>query len=329
MNTDIELKNHVLFEFSSRGPNKERILYETRGYIAGIDQVIKALCSKMYRQIEDCCLNGESMTETYAGNIMDDGVVTFFDRYNIILDTKYSQEKGQYRGGLSPKETFSDDDGSVVCCPDIELSITGNDPQKMYETLRFSLGHELTHAYNMFQYARKNGLSSDDIIKNFTETQRYDKIIGVKENMTGNPKLLATTLYYLNRGERNAYIAQLRQELTDRKDELKDSRTTMEAIRSTESYKKFKSLEQNVVALYSPEITEKFKKGFIFWVGRMTEKKFTTYGQARKYVVRAWEAWKKKYLSVASKIAYDIYEKYHPMTYDDSSDNNNTSYDLN
>ena len=164
------------------------------------------------------------------------------------------------------------------------------------------MGHELTHCYNLLQYALKNDKDPwYSIDRNRYFTIRNNVNFGI-----GNVSALANILYTLNRMERNAYIAQLKQELLTKKNLIKDNKTAFDLIKNTESYKKFLYLEQQVNVIFTI-IDEDVQKDLIDTLNNIMNTHFTTFKQLKKYFLIRWLKWKKAYFKNASKIAYDIF----------------------
>lgn len=332
MNTVKELLNHLLFEFSDVLPGKNRrMLTEKRGRITDIDKIVDYLCVGIQKQalnvIKDRGRSTLYNREEYTGNIKDAGINTFFDEYYITVDIYYQKRNDEYSGGFYPGRSFTNisdpDTGEFIgvkCSPNISIMVNGTTLDEIMHTIRFALGHELTHAYNSYQYANKTHSTVDQTFNNFSEGQRYKYIQKASRKYSGNPKAVANLLYHLNRMERNSYIAQLYNELLDRKDEIKDVESAARVIKETESYRKFKNVRANIEAIYSPTITDDAKNNIMLVTNEITGKNFTTYNQVKKYYLRVWDKWKKKYLSTASKIARDIYEDNNPEIIDPLGD---------
>lgn len=320
-NTNNELRNHIIYEFYAGLPNRENILMETRGVVSGLHDVVKAICEELSDQVWETYNTKEEETRVYSGEVSEFGLKSFFDDFNITLTTIYGNNKSIYRGGLSVSKSFSDSENGVVCSPVINFYVTDNDPHDMARTIAFSIGHELTHAYNFYQYARKNNLTVRQMMDNFDNIQRYGDIMAAKNSPgLNNERAVGDILYKLNRMERNAYIAQLKQELESEADYIVDSKSAWNAVLKTESYKKFKNLEKNFSIMFGPEISDEAKKQIIHYTNRSTGKNFKNFDQVKKYYMKYWETWKKKYLTTASKIAYDIYAEHNPITDGNMSD---------
>ena len=321
-NTDTELKRHIIYEFYAGLPNEENIIMESRGVVSGLHEVVKAICEKMEEQVRKVCYEGRAIkTESYCDEVAHLGLDTFFEEFDITLCTNYGH-KPSYSGGFSPAKSFSDSENGIVCNPVINLMITGDDADKMMRTISFALGHELTHAYNMYQYARKNNLTHKQLLDNIYDVQRYSDIMATRTSPgLVNERAVGDILYKLNRMERNAYIAQLKQELEDVSDTITDSKSAWKAVLESESYQKFKSLENNMRILSGPEMSDEAKEEIVRYTNRALGKRFKNYKQTLKYYMKCWDTWKKKYLSAAAKIAHDVYDEHNATMDGNMSDN--------
>lgn len=300
-NTNDELYNHVLFEFimhSARVP-----MNEEHGYVADANRFVVEFMPEVEKQISATCGQNGTLKHTYDG-VFNGG---FFSDYEITIRTTLANSR--YSGSFSPFESISETNGEIICKPIISVTVAGNNATILYRNIAFAIGHELTHAYNAFKYAKTYGLNA--LRKNITQGQGY---AGIKEYSEGYYSQLtqaaAAVLYFLNRMERNAYIAQLKQELAGEHEWIKDSKSAMEAIKATKSYEKFLYLERNVEAILNMK-DEGSKETLLFATNKIIrnngQKPFNNFEQLKKYYANVWYKWKQKYLIVASKIAYDIY----------------------
>ena len=315
---DFELKNHILYEFFSGVPNKENILRESRGVVGGVHETVRDLVNAMSDQVMDAFKGNEPVSKEYSSRNVAVGS-TFFKNFNISITVQKSDDL-RYRGGLVVDNSFSETtDGKARCHPEINLKIQAKTPEEAMNVLKFALGHELTHAYNIFKYAEKNGIRL--LSRNINTEQGYQKIQTARNSVVNNESAIGTVMYLLNRMERNAYIAQLKQELNEKSDSIVDGNTAMEAIKSTESYKKLSQIASFLDQLRMGELTQTTKIWLTRYTNNVTGKNFTTYEQVLRYFTGRYEKWKKKYMITASKIAYDIYSENHIMMDGDMSSN--------
>lgn len=320
MNIDLELKNHILYEFYAGPPNRENILRESRGVVSGLHDVIKRICEPMYDQVRRTVVSGEEEQQTYEGKVSQFGLKTFFEDYSITLSTDTSP-KLRYKGGIQPNLTYKDSPNGVVCTPNIVYSVSATNPSEMMNQVLAGIGHEMIHAYNMYQYARKNNLMASGISDNVEKNQKYYQITATKNlGYSNNERAVGDILYKLNRMERNAYIGELEEELFAKAEEIKDSKSAWKAVTETESYEKFKALEENIDIINSP-LPVDVQESLVKYTNKAVDTGFTNFEQLRKYYTSRWEVWKKKYLVTASKIVHDIFSKNNKMLDGDMSSN--------
>ena len=305
MNTDIELKNHLICEFLIR-KSAPSVLLEARGVVNNIDEVVDAFMEAFQKQITETFTRLTDRVQSYNNSNILDGIDTFFTNFNIYLTTRKSP-KVTYNGVMQPSSIKRNNDTNLwYCVPDIYLTAGAPNEKKLYQVISFALAHELTHCYNLLQYAIQNNKQFEDEIFQNIENQRYFDINKGKNSTENNEKALSYVLYYLNRMERNAYLAQLRQELLSEKDKMVDDKSIFTLIRNSESYSKLKEIERNINAVNSIN-DEETKKQLIVYLNTIMNRKFTTYNQVKKYLNSRWSKWKKNYLIKATKIAYDVY----------------------
>ena len=298
-NINKELEHHVIVEFKRNG---SPILSETHGYVSDIDDIIEYFKKIVEPQIIKTydIINHKPVNNVYQSKI---NLNTFFKRYTLEVTFEKSV-KTSYNGGMLPKSVFKNPSkGMWLCEPIINLNIKANNAVNAMRIFSFYIGHELTHCYDLLSYAKEN---DQDPWYNINK----NKYFSIKNNMNfgvGNTKAIANMLYNLNRMERNAYIAQLKQELFNIKDTIKDSKSVIYAIKNTDSYKKFLSLNKNMEIILS-NTNKDVQNNLINDLNYIMGKKFTTYNQLVKYFSSRWRKWKYKYLSQASKIAYDVFK---------------------
>lgn len=299
MKINKELEHHVIVEFK-RHNTVPVLLKETHGYINDIDEIIEYFKKLVEEQIiTTYSTTNESTTKSYSDKI---NFNSFFEWYKLRVTFEISNET-KYSGGMSPKSIFINPiNGKWVCVPEINLTIKTNNVINAMKTFSFCMGHELTHCYDLLSYAKE---TKQDPWYSIERNRYFD----IKNNMNfgvGNTKACAHILYSLNRMERNAFIAQLRQELLSNKDNIKDSKSATEVIKQTESYQKFLLLERNVIIILNNKNKE-VQENLIRDLNNIMNKNFINYNQLVKYYLNRWRKWKQQYLSQASKMAYDIF----------------------
>ena len=184
------------------------------------------------------------------------------------------------------------------------MIVSGKNIYECGNTFCVGIGHELTHAYDLWLYAVKNNKHPLNSILN----NKYNNISNARNGNidTNNLRAVADMLYTLNKMERNAYIAQLKQELNTNKDKIKDMKSAYNLIYKSFSYQKIKGLENNINIILNLK-NKSTQNGILQSLNTIMKTNFTTWNQVKKYFLNRWLKWKNKYLSTAAKIAYDIY----------------------
>lgn len=317
MNINFELENHLMCEFKLHHASYVIPINETRGIVDGIDKVINCFTNMVLPQIKEVFNINKTTTVIYDETSDEwkfSNIKTFFTKFKLTL--KIEHGKNNTYNGNTATNSVKTEGKTFICAPNITLNITATDIIKCGEIFNFCIGHELTHAYNLLQYALKNNTLPND---NIMVKNKYRKINQATNNIIDNNyAITGQILYKLSRIERNAYIAQLRQELIDRKKEIKDYKTLFEVVKTTESYKKFLNLEANMAVL-NGYLSDKSKLQLVSYLNNIMDTEFTNFNQVKKYFNRRWNKWKKSYLSKAAKIAYDVYDQYNGWLTDDSN----------
>lgn len=314
MNTSAELLNHIIYEFYSGRLNRENILNESRGVVSGLHAVVKDMCGAFYQQVCETMYENKKLSQEYKFSTKEMGYDTFFDKIKVQLTTAPGQ-RTKFTGGLNPGKTYSKTDEGLVCSPDIFYSVEATDDETMIRLIESAIGHELTHAFNLYQYGVKNNLEVYQILDNYRYDQRYSAIASARDDTfsTGNRRAVGNLLYMLNRMERGAYIAQLKEELEAKADEITDSKSAWEAVLSSESYRNYKSIERNVNVICSGMCDAMVQKELIRLTNSIMRTDFKTYNQLQKWYNAQWYKWKTKYITTAAKIAYDVYAEHNDM----------------
>lgn len=301
-NIDNELLSHLITEFVLFG-RSPIALNENGHHYENVDMIVDYFMKLFKNQVEDTFYLERITNKTYSGHVP---FKTFFSRYTI--DLTLSKGPKRYSGGLSPKSIKRNGDKSFICEPVMRINISAKDEDECYYTLSHIIGHEITHGWNLFQYAVKNNEdpSDTDYMKRYLS---HVNAISDKKNTDSIEKSFSKIMYMLDRGERNALIAQLRQELKSMSNGIQGAKTIgliQSFVKNTESYKTFSVLEKGIntiCGITGPNVQNTFMKK----AESATRKRFNTYNQMVKYFTNRWDKWKKIYLRNASKIAFDIH----------------------
>lgn len=298
---DLELYSHILTEFRWDVLSDDSIfLTESHGYYNETENIVDYLLGIIEEDLYNFCKSSKEVeTLTINQNYIERGFFEYI--YVKITLTKGNGKK--YSASDFIDKMFYYENGKQYIRPYITMRIQTDSFSNFKYIISFVLAHELTHCYNSYVFWKKTGrLLNNEYIESIGYPKKTNR------NSTLNQQAIKSVLYRLHRLERNAYIGQLKQELLFYKDEIKDSKSGMNALKKTESYKRdFKNLEENVLNILSLSFSEAEKEEIIEYVNEIAKKDFITFEQCKKYFWNRWEKWKKKFMEQSSKIIYDIY----------------------
>ena len=303
------LKQHLVYEFTHGRFNRD-IIFEVRSIVPNIDYIVNTVTTAVQKQINTTIEKGYETTRIYTEKSFEIKNC-FFNEFYFEVTFKIG-DKPTYPGGFAPIESFiySNKKKGYIFRPYIIIAITSNNFDDFCNKFKFSIAHELTHAYGFYQYCIEHGKpqSKDEILSYGLLKQQSAMNSGL------NFKSMIGILHYkLSFKELNAFLGQLRQELINNKDNIKDSQSAFNIIKDTNSYTKvFQDNKQKIEELCS--ITDETNQQLIIkYTNQVANKKFTTYNQIVKYYQTKWYKWSKLYLTKASKIAYDVFDEYGPI----------------
>lgn len=302
-------KEHILLEFR-HGKNNRDKLFETRGVVEGIDEIINVVVKTVKNK-----LTTDAYTNTLVISSFPELNGTIFSNLSLTLEVIKSS-KSTYRGGIIQSESFpKDKNGNIVFCPKVDYVIHYRDKESIFKILSFGLGHELTHAYGFYMYYKKHGVIEPlDAIR---KRKRY--IDG--EELHKYRNAIEDLHYTLSKIELNAYTAQLRQEIeANNPENISDSKSAFDKIKETESYRNCFLYVKGEIEIILKWLNDPSLGAELLKVTNIVAKKnFTTTNQVKKYYLGRWNKWSKAYMVKASKIVYDIFSKYGAFYYEDDS----------
>ena len=298
------LYSHILFEFKHGVPNGDYLLTESHGYFDDVDIIAQTIIKAMSPTIKKAILYGEKKEIDRTFTREDFSFDVFFDNLTLHL-TFIPSETTDYYGGFNFRNTKVThlEDGTLSYHPYISLTCQAKILPDAVHTLYFALGHELTHAHSELEAAKGNGGW-------LQKSEKYAKSILFKElsGVDRHVRVISHAMYVLDRRERNAFIAQLKQELETHKDEILDSKSATETITKTESYKdSYLFLTQVAHWLINTKFSDEEQDDICQVMSKITNKAFNTLSDVIKYIVLHAKKWQKEYEIRASKIAYDIF----------------------
>ena len=303
-----ELKTHLDWEFSNH--NK---LNEMRGMVGGVNDIVNYVMNNITFVVDRAFSKTNLLRRckiTFNFDVSELG--TFFDSCIVKIDIKRRGGETHYNGSFTPEKSLIEKDGKLTIKPFIAVEISSSSRIRTLNLLRLILGHEFTHAYNSIQYGVKNNKTKAQVISNTFDDQHYRDIQTAR---TSKEKLLNRNAighlnYLLNRMERNANIAQLEQELEDVHGYITDSKSAMEAIRATESWDRYRWINENIRIINNEVNDDVAQQSIIESTNIIMGTKFRNFEEVKKYYNTRWNIWRTKYLTAASKIAYEVYERH-------------------
>ena len=300
------LFRHCAMELSSASDS----VLESRGYVDNVADLIQALYKRINPDVGFMKINTK---QTFVYDDMDifKGVDTFFDRFRITIVVNYNENYQETTSsGEYNDQSFIEYDGDSVCFwPEIFISVRGSDNLAIRRFIGKTLGHELTHAYNdyeLFVNSKGKKRLGDSFLKGYSDIAR-----GTSNTIEKN---VDNIIYFTDRSERNAHIAQIRQELDSRKNykQFFDALTFTEVIKSTETYKKFVEVIDMLNELQNlalSDTTGRNSEDIVKVVNALTGNKFKRFRQAFNFLKDRVAKTKMKIEDQSPKIAHDVYLK--------------------
>ena len=298
------LFRHCALELSSASHS----ILESHGYSDYVSGIIQKLYKRINHDIGSMKIN-TNKTFIYDDMSLFSGTDVFFTGFKIIISVDYNEKykTDESSGGYNDKGFLEYDGDIVKFCPDIIVYAKGSNNLGIRKVIGKTLGHEFTHAYNdyeMFINSKGKKRLGTSFLKG------YSDMASNSPNPIENN--IDKIIYFTDRSERNAHVAQLNQELERHKEPMFTELTFTDAIRSTETYKKLLDVIDalNILQnLASSDTSGKNRNDIIKVVNSLTGRKFRRFRSAfdflRDRVVRS----KMKIEEQAPKIAYDIYRK--------------------
>lgn len=302
MNSDIELRNHLLVEFL-RCNISPLSINEERHHIDKIDEIVQYFINVFDKQVYETVEGKTVSTKTYNGQIP---FKTYFKNYRIDLTIEYREGcKLSYDSGFNSIDSIKEGENGWYCEFNCRAKIITPSWIETNRALHFVLAHELTHGWNVLQYAIEH--NEHPYYGNICRDQNYTSIqIGLRLGKK-QEKIMSSVLYRLNRMERNAIIAQVRNELKQKDLHGLSFDELYKLVYETNAYTAdFKGIEDRINLINSTKDIETQKK-YIRSFNSIMHKNLTTFNQLKRHLNGRWFKWKEAFFTKVSKIAYDVY----------------------
>ena len=296
---DFELKNHLFAEFQLHGLSIG--LHESRGAVDGLDYVVDAFYKMIRPQIMATLKDRKERQILYTEDDISN-LNTFFNKFKLVLITAYGNTDTDNAAQFCPS-SVTKKNGQIICEPTLLASLCAtNEDEAKYKVMAM-IAHELTHAFNQFFYLKKTEAINDD---NVSIKNRYKDIISAKQRSETTYRALGHVLYTMSRIERNAYVAELRQELINRQNEFYDAKSLLNTLKNTMTWSRFKSLYRNILILVY-EAKDELRPQLLADLNEIMGLNLTTWNQFQKYLLRRFAKYKKSFSLKIVKIAFDVY----------------------
>ena len=303
---DILLHNHVLFEFGGLGK-----LFETHGYYDKITDITDVISHEILHDLLDSNEDPYELRKTYDDMSMFKDINPFFTELKLRVDLKYSSaiKRNKIDASYDPiNSKIQINDGVVSFCPMITISGFCNSKSGVIDEMIYTLGHEFTHAYNDYMVYVKSGHRKR--LKDLSDMSKINNAISNPNSLIGY--MIGAVLYMADQAEKNAFIAQLKNELELYKGDLNSSKDCTHAIMTTNTYQNI----QNVTAFcnkFEEEInqnekgTDNAKILFVDELNRIAEKNFKNFESAFKWFKYQVYEINANFNKKAPKIVHDVY----------------------
>lgn len=299
-NRNEEMKNSLYTEFRFSSKKTLESLLESKGSMNGINDYIRIIMSKL-------------KLDTFSGKI--DNVITvstndflsindrIANNFIITIDFKESEEKQLYGDFVS-----SDTDELVNNkLNNLEINFIAHCPfWYAMQELPPLIAHEFLHAYENLMRIRKGNKSLFDT----AEELHYPDNDATKQNahLIGNDIIvkLSQIYYACTSFERNAYVAQLNQQIDSFKNTPFDSNQAFQALEKTSTYQGYLNIGNNLQYIYDNK--QQFKTDIEDWYYQTFKNRDLNYKQIITRLLNLYnKTWRKIRKTTASYLRH-LYE---------------------
>lgn len=231
---DYNILQHLAIEYKENNLySKKRIILEKYGIYDGCEELAKFIYEKIKKE-------GMNNQYTFSSNELKSFKNIFFDK--IIVDVDPTDDSGaEYIDNNSLNDHFLFD--NVI----INIYQYENHLNKIKELLM----HELTHAYNNYMMLLKNDKGYFDMANSLL----YKNIL--KDPSNTNDFLIKKALYLLLGYEKNAFIAEIKAELEEHKEQIKGPHDALKVLKNSVVYKSYKKLDTEINAFFKGTLHNK------------------------------------------------------------------------
>lgn len=295
-NRNQEMKNSLYLEFHySRKLSLDSMLMESKGNMNNVDEYLKTVMTEFRTQTNNGKVNKVIVvTEKEFSNVPN----PIAKQFKVIIDYQNSDNENIYGVYNSKKSNLTN---NVLDYVEIKVVAHGNYKSLLYELPRM-LSHEFLHAYEKLMRLRKgnNRMESDAYTNNNIARQIA--------NMTNDEviKHISMIYYYCSSFERNAYTAQLNQQIIQYKDTIQDSETAYQVLQTTPLYQQYMAFGRTLLVLNKNK--EQYKDSIEEWYELVYDGKHLSYGKIVRRLINLYNKTWRKIRKTTSSFLRQVYE---------------------
>lgn len=297
---DTLLTEYIAQEFYFR--DKKHKLYETRGIVPGLEQLVNAVSDKFIDLYNNNKIDWNKSLTINQNVYRKNNLPLFFNKMliKIKFDSKNGENLGDYE--LNIKNLNKDNKINIL---KIFLILKKDNIALMISSLKTLIAHELTHAWEDYERKRKGDISLYAHVNNIDYSRfNIDKNDGIIV------KYIKNIAYELTDVEQHAYIGSIFMQLLPFKSKIQNRRKNntlvyTDIIQNTEVYSRISELGKKIILITNTSNTQQQQKILNTW-NDISKIKFKTYNGLRNKLMHMWNKYLSKFYSVASKAIYDI-----------------------
>ena len=219
------LLSHIAIEYKVNDISEgSRIINEKYGIYNGCEELVDFIVKDIFSH------DNLDYQFEYNRDTLKDIKNIFFKKLIIDIDTSAEEEYGECDDNLSIDKD--------LLVEEIWINIYEKKPNK--HSIKGTLMHELTHAYNNYMMLLKGNSS-------FIDTARSDMYRNIIDVRGGNTERdLKFILYFLLGYERNAFIGQLKSELESHRNKINTPKDALEVLKKCPIYKTYLRVDNTI-----------------------------------------------------------------------------------
>lgn len=219
------LLSHIAIEYKVNDISEgSRIINEKYGIYNGCEELVDFIVKDIFNH------DNLDYQFEYNRDTLKDIKNIFFKKLIIDIDTSAEEEYGECDDNLSIDKDLLVDE--------IWINIYEKKPNK--HSIKGTLMHELTHAYNNYMMLLKCNNGFIDAAR----SDMYRNIIDVRGGNTERD--LKFILYFLLGYERNAFIGQLKSELESHRNKINTPKDALEILKKCPIYKTYLRVDNTI-----------------------------------------------------------------------------------